>query len=149
MTPSKRIKDFVKGYEALRLKAYKPTADDVWTIGYGHTQGVKAGDVWTAEHAEAVFDAEMNDFGADVLRFLPGPPATSQNRFDAMVSLAFNIGIPNFKTSSVLTNHRAGHYQTAAMAFSLWIKQRTPKGLVVLNGLVKRRAAEAAIYRGE
>lgn len=152
MTPSAKIETFIKGYEALRLKAYMPTKSDKPTIGYGATgPDIKLGMVWTADQANARFREDLKRFSDGVARLLPGSPPTAQNEFDALVSLAFNIGLANFKTSSVLTNHRAGHKQTAAWAFSLWVKQRDKDTgqLVTLNGLVKRRAAEAKIYRGE
>ncbi len=67
-----------------------------------------------------------------------------------MVSLAYNIGLGSFLSSSVLTNHKAGHYATAALAFGLWNKQRnkTTGKLEELRGLTARRKAEADIYRG-
>lgn len=150
MMPSAKIIAFIKGYEKCRLKAYMPTPNDKPTIGWGSTgPDIKMGMTWTQEQADARFASDLAKFSAGVERLLPGSPPTSQGQFDAMISLAYNIGLANFGSSSVLTNHRAGHYQTAALAFLLWNKQRTPHGLVVLNGLTKRRVAEAAIYRGE
>lgn len=151
MTPSPRIVGFIKGYEKCRLKAYMPTPNDRPTIGWGSTgPDVKLGVTWTQEQADTRFAADLAKFAAGILALLPGSPPTLQHQFDAMVSLAYNIGLANFKTSSVLTNHRAGHHQTAALAFSLWNKQRDAAGVLqVLGGLTKRRAAEAAIYRGE
>lgn len=150
MTPSPRIKSFIKGYEKLRLAAYLPTPNDVPTIGYGHTVGVKLGDTCTPEQADAWFASDMDVFSKGVATAIFGAPTTG-GQFDAMVSLAYNIGLAGFLKSSVRTNHVAQHYQTAAMAFALWNKQRDKKTgqLVVVNGLTKRRAAEAAIYRGE
>lgn len=148
MEPSAKIQSFMKGYEKFRAKAYLPTPNDKWTIGYGETNGVKPGMVWTLEQAESNFAARMVTLGNKVQTALRGAP-TTQAQFDAMVSLADNIGLTNFGNSSVLANHRAGRYSTAALAFSLWNKQRGSDGqLHVLNGLTKRRSAEAAIYRG-
>ncbi len=150
MTPSTKIIDFIKGYEKCRLKAYMPTPNDKPTIGWGSTgPDIRMGMTWTQAEADERFAHDLAHFAAGVSGKIPGSPPTAQHQFDAMVSLAYNIGLANFATSSVLTNHRAGHYQTAAMAFALWNKQRTPSGLVVLTGLTKRRAAEAAIYKGE
>lgn len=149
MQPSSRLAEFVRSYETLVLKAMLPTKNDVWTIGYGHTAGVRPGMVWTKEQADNVFDRELNsEFGAFVARCVEGKP-TSQQEYDAMVSLCFNIGQENFKRSSVLANHLAGRRSTAALAFGLWNKQRdrVTGELRVLKGLTKRRAAEAAIYK--
>lgn len=149
MNPSQRIIDFIKGFEKLRLSPYMPTENDRPTIGWGST----GADItmftlpWTIPQADERFANDLERFGGIVDIAVAGAP-TSQNQFDAMVSLAYNIGATNFRQSSVLTNHRAGHYQTAAWAFSLWDKQRNKSTnvLEVVNGLVARRAAEARIY---
>lgn len=150
MTPSKTIEALIKGYEQCKLKAYMPTKDDVPTIGWGSTgPGIRMGLTWTQAQADARFAADLARFASDVERRLAGAP-TTQGQFDAMVSLAYNIGMANFANSSVLTNHKAAHYSTAAMAFGLWNKQRDKATgqLKVLAGLTKRRDAEAAVYRG-
>lgn len=148
MTPSKSIEAFIKGYEKFRAKAYMPTPNDVPTIGFGSTgPDIRLGMTWTLAQAETRFAFDLAKFSAGVANLIGNAP-TTQGQFDAMVSLAYNIGLGNFRTSSVLTNHRAGHRQTAAMAFRLWNKQRNKATgkLEVLRGLTTRRAAEAAIY---
>lgn len=147
MKPSATIQSFMKGYEKFRARAYLPTPNDKWTIGYGETNGVKPGMVWTLEQAEQNFAARIVALGARVSAAIGNAP-TTQGQFDAMVSLADNIGMGNFTGSSVLTAHRGGHYQTAAWAFGLWNKQRGSDGVLrPLAGLTKRRAAESVIYR--
>lgn len=141
MLPSKYIEDFIKGFEALRLTAYKPTPKDVWTIGYGHTRGVKQGDKITREQADAFFHEDLDIFASGVWENVSMFP-TTQNQFDAMVSLAFNIGLGAFEKSSVLRYHSRGDYLKAEASFGLWNKQAGK----VLNGLTKRRAAEAKLY---
>lgn len=150
MTPSTRIIAFIKGYEKCRLRAYMPTPNDRPTIGWGSTgPDIKLGMVWTQAQADARFAADLGKF-AEAVRLAVGPAPTTQAQFDAMLSLAYNIGPANFRGSSVLANHKAGRFSTAALAFGLWNKQRDGSGkLAVLNGLTKRRAAEAAIYRGD
>lgn len=155
MTPSAKAATFMKGYEKLarlrpdgNVEAYMPTPNDRPTIGYGETNGVHMGLVWTVAQAEANFTERLAKLGDAVWALVKAAPVTTQGQFDAMCALADNIGLANFKASSVRTNHLAGHNTTAAMAFALWNKQRTPKGLVVLNGLTKRRAGEAAMYKG-
>lgn len=148
MTPSPRIIAFIRGYEKCRLKAYMPTPNDKPTIGWGSTgPDIRLGMTWTQAQADARFASDLAAFAAGVVKAI-GTARTTQNQFDAMVSLAYNIGLSAFQSSSVLTNHRAIHYATAALAFRLWNKQRDLKTgqLVVLAGLTKRRAAEAAIY---
>lgn len=151
MQPSQNIIDFVRDYEKCRLKAYMPTKDDKPTIGWGSTgPDIKMGMTWTQAQADERFARDAKAF-AMVVQLRVGGSPTTQGQFDAMFSLAYNIGPANFRNSSVLTNHLAGHYQTAALAFGLWNKQRDKETgkLVVLGGLVKRRAAEAKIYRGQ
>jgi lysozyme len=148
MIPSTNIREFIKGFEKCRLTAFKPTKNDKWTIGWGHTEGVTEGMVWTQAQANAVFDGDIEVYGSFVAAKLPGSPPTAQHEFDAMVSLCYNIGRANFAQSSVLTNHRAGHRSTVALAFVLWNKQRNKATgkLEVLAGLTRRRKAEAKIY---
>lgn len=69
-------------------------------------------------------------------------PHASQNQFDTMVCLAYNIGISAFRQSTVLKQHTAANYQLATNAFKMWNKG----GGVVLSGLVKRRESERSLY---
>lgn len=149
MTPSPRIIQFIQGYEKLRLKSYMPTPNDKPTIGWGTTgSDITLGMEWTIEQANERFAHDLAGFASGVEMVL-GHATATQDQFDAMVSLAYNIGLANFRTSSVMTNHKAGHYSTAAMAFILWNKQRDKKTgqLVILNGLTSRRQAESLIYQ--
>ena len=68
----------------------------------------------------------------------------SQNEFDALVSLVFNIGVGNFASSTVLRALNAGKRRKAARAFMLWTKAGSP--LQVLPGLLRRRRAEMTIF---
>ena len=144
MTPSDNCAAFIKGFEACRLKAYLPTPRDVPTIGWGSTgPDIRLGMTWTQAQADERFADDLAEFGARVSAALRGAP-TTQGQFDAMTSLAYNIGMGNFGESTVLHKHKEGDYDAAASAFALWIKQKGK----VLNGLVKRRSAEARMYRG-
>lgn len=149
LRPSRTIETFIKGYEKCRLKAFLPTPNDVPTIGWGRTKGVKLGMTQTQGEADADFTADLAERSAALTTMLGGA-VTTQAQFDAMVSLMYNIGRAAFAGSSVLTNHKAQHYATAALAFRLWNKQRNRRTgqLEVLAGLTRRRAAEAAIYAG-
>lgn len=149
MTPSESIAAFMRGFEKLarigpdgRIYAYMPTPNDRWTIGYGETKGITQRTVWSREQAESNFKQRLAALGASVWALVQDVP-TSQSQFDAMVSLADNIGLAAFKSSTVLRQHRAGQYGLAAVAFGLWNKQAG----AVLAGLTRRRAAEAVIYK--
>lgn len=144
LKPSKRIEEFIKGFEQLRLKAYMPTPNDVPTIGWGSTGAdIKMGMVWTEAQADARFAKDLADFAKAVSDKL-GTAPTTQDQFDAMVSLAYNIGKGAFAESTLLRLHKEGNYAGAAAQFGRWNKQ---KG-VELKGLTRRRAAEERIYRG-
>ena len=149
LQPSKAITDYVKGIEKLaklradgKVEAYMPTPNDRPTIGYG-TSGpdVKMGTVWTVTQAEQRFADHFAEFAAGVRAALGAAP-TSQRQFDAMVSLAYNIGIGAFRESTLLRLHKEGKYAEAKAQFSRWNKQAG----IVLNGLTKRRAHEAEVY---
>lgn len=148
MVPSKNIEEFIRGYEKCVLHAFLPTPNDVWTIAWGHTEGVKKGDQWTQAKADEVFAADLAGFSARVSALI-GTAPTTQNQFDALVSFAYNEGPEALHTSTLLRKHRSKDYAGAADEFKNWNKQRNKKtgNLEVLDGLTKRRAAEAAIYR--
>lgn len=129
----------VAEYEGFRSRAYRCPAG-VWTIGYGSTAGVREGDTITREAALQRLREELHHFMAGVQRLLRLPATPHQ--LAAMTSLAFNIGLGAFAKSSVLRLHNAGDPVAAARAFELWNKA----GGRVLPGLVRRRAAEAALY---
>jgi lysozyme len=143
-----RIKniDAIKEHEALRLTAYLPTKDDVWTIGWGHTRTARQGMVITVAQAEALLRADLA-WVEDTIDALVKVPIT-QNQRDALGSLIFNIGRPNFSRSTVLRKLNAGDYRGAADAFLMWNKQRDKKTgkMNVLRGLTKRREQERAMF---
>jgi lysozyme len=144
MRPSATCENLIKGYESCRLVAYKPTPDDVWTIGWGATgPDIKKGTVWTQKQADDRFRADLDAFGKGVATWLAGKP-TTQAQFDAMVSLAYNIGMGAFSGSTLLQYHKAGRFADAADQFLRWNKQAG----VVLKGLTARRQAERALYLG-
>ena len=131
----------IKEFEGLELKAYRCPAR-VWTIGYGSTgPHVTPGMVITEAQADALLQRDLDRFEDAVAK---AAPAAAARQFDAMVCLAFNIGIGAFGKSSVLRQHKAGDHGRAAEAFGMWIKG----GGRVLPGLQRRRAREAELYRG-
>lgn len=138
MTPSPWLYDFLKSYEKFRPTAYKPTPKDVWTIGYGHTQGVKEGDTCTTTQAQAWLVGDVAWASAAVLKACPG---ATQNQFDAMVSLCFNIGAPHFAGSDLVRLVNSGNNARVVItaAFDNWDHQAG----AVLPDLLRRREAEA------
>jgi lysozyme len=71
---------------------------------------------------------------------------TTPNQFSAMVSLAYNIGMSRFSSSTVLSYYRAEDYANAAESFRLWSKGHVQGELVTVPGLLVRRRAESALY---
>lgn len=132
----------IKDCEQLRLVAYLPTPDDVWTIGYGHTNGVKEGDTCTEEQAEAWLKEDVH--GAEnCVALATAGTAITENQFSALVSFVFNCGCRAFKTSTLLQHFLDGDDERAAAEFGKWVLQGKKK----LGGLVKRRALEEALFR--
>lgn len=141
MTPSQTCIDLIKSFEQCRLTAYKPTPNDVWTIGWGTTgEMIGEGLTWTQTQADAVFALDVAVFAAHVTDLVTSP--TTQNQFDALISLAYNIGLGAFQYSTLRRYHNAGQYIAAQNQFAVWCHQAGE----VLPGLVRRRAAEAALY---
>ena len=129
----------IKEFEGLRLKAYK-CPGGVWTIGYGHTAGVKSGMVISEAQAEEYLKADLIAYE----RYLNGLGlALNQNQFDALVSFIYNVGTGNFSSSTLLRKVRANPQDNSIMdEFLRWVYS---KGRV-LPGLQRRRLAEMKLY---
>lgn len=138
---SKAGLDLIKVSEGLVLKAYRD-AVDVLTIGYGHTgPDVHEGMIVTEAQAEALLLGDIERFERAVEKLCPN---TTQGQFDALVSFTFNLGEKSLKESTLRRLHNEAAYEAAAGQFSRWVNA----GGRQLPGLVKRRAAEAKMYRG-
>lgn len=132
----------IKQFEGCRLAAYQDIVG-VWTIGYGSTKGVYEGMRITRQEAEDMLAQRLADeFEPGVMEAIDDAP-TTQNQFDAMVSLAWNIGVGAFGRSSVAKYHVAGNYEAAANLFLAWDKA----GGKANPALLRRRQTEAALYR--
>ena len=129
----------IKEFEGLRLKAYL-CPGGVWTIGYGHTAGVKSGMVITKAQAEEYLKADLIAFE----RYLNGLGlALNQNQFDALVSFIYNVGTGNFSSSTLLRKIRVNPQDNSIMdEFLRWVYS---KGRV-LPGLQRRRLDEMKLY---
>lgn len=119
------------------------TGGKPYTIGFGATgPDIGPNTVWTQAQCETRLKFDLSRFERDVEHLAPH---TSQDQFDALVSFTFNCGTANLKSSTLLRKHNAGDYAGAAAEFGKWTRAAGR----VLPGLVRRRAAEAALYRGE
>lgn len=137
----------IEDAEGCRLAAYPDpgTGGAPWTIGVGHTgSDVHPGLVISKEQAEALLRQDLARFEQGVAALVAGH-ATTQGQFDALVSFAFNLGLGALCGSSLLRLHKAANFNAAASEFAKW----THAAGRMLPGLVRRRAAEAALYRDE
>ena len=91
------------------------------------------------EEVNKILADDLTKFERGVLRMCP---VVTQSQFDALVSFAFNVGLGNLQRSSIRMRHNRKDYEGAADAFMMWTKA----GGRVLNGLVKRRKDEKALY---
>lgn len=131
--------------EELRLKAYRCIAGK-WTCGWGETEGVKPGDVWTKPYADQRFCASLTERAGQVSALCTEHPTA--NELGALTVLAYNIGVEGLRASTVLRLHNKGDRLGASRAFALFNKFKNPSTgkLEVSNGLSIRRAQEAALY---
>ncbi len=127
--------NLIKKSEGCRLKAYK-CAVGVWTIGYGHTNGVKSTNVITEEQAEQYLIEDLEQFEAKVDKY-NSKYGWNQNEFDALVSFAFNIG-----SIDQLTADGTRSKEVIAEKILLYNKA----GGKVLAGLTERRKAEQELF---
>ena len=133
--------ELIKHFEGCSLSSYLCPAY-VWTIGYGHTGDVNEGDVITEHQAEALLQYDLQEFERYVLEYVEVP--LEQNEFDALVAWTFNLGPGNLKASTLLRKLNAGCYCDVPDEMRRWNKADGR----VLNGLVRRREAEARLWEG-
>lgn len=152
-------------FEGYRNRPYKCSAK-IWTVGWGHAMYAdqlslpnvrtqtytgmirdeyplrdEDNRIWSKEELVEIFKADLASFERAVLRLIPGV-AGHQNRFDALVCLAYNIGTGNLQRSTIRMRANRGDWEGAAEAFMAWTKG----GGKVLPGLVRRREAEKALF---
>lgn len=141
---AKAIK-LIKKWEGCRLVAYPDpaTGGAPWTIGYGATgPGIKRDVTWTKAQADARLADDVERFMLGVRKMLKQPATDTQ--LAAMISLAYNIGLVNFSTSTLRRKFNAGDMCGAAAQFTVWNKAGKP--LRVMPGLDNRRADERRVF---
>lgn len=139
--PADLAVDFVKRWEGFRACAYRCPAG-VMTIGYGHTGGVKAGDVVTYHEADELLLKDLQSTAERLAPYIQVP--VTEGQAVALTSLAFNLGVQGVvrKCPRLMRALNAREYETAADEFLDVTNGGVP-------GLVKRRAAERALFLGE
>lgn len=145
MRPSEKCYKFIAERESCRLKAY-PDGGGVPTIGYGNTfyedgTPVKLGDQITIPRAKALFKHIVDQFAEKVEYYLDA--TVNQNQFDALVSLAYNIGLGAFSASTLLKKVDANPDDPAIRKeFMKWVFDNGKR----VQGLYNRRRMEANMY---
>lgn len=139
MKYSKQGLQLTEGFEGCRFVAYQDSVG-VWTIGYGHTRGVKQGDNCTQEQAIAWLIQDVAYAEDDVNTYVLVD--LNQNEFDALVDFAFNLGNDALNKSTLLrlVNHHDNEH--AALEFEKW----SHAGGKLVAGLLRRRQAEKALF---
>ena len=131
--------DLIKHFEGCELNAYKCPAG-VWTIGYGHIKGVSKGMSITQEQAEQMLLDELKEYENYINELVT--VNLSQNQFDALVSWVYNLGPANLQSSTLLKVLNSGDYSGVPAQIERWNKA----GGKVLEGLIRRREAESALF---
>ena len=141
------IKEF-EGCARLRpdglIEAYPDpgTGHAPWTIGWGATgPDIGPGTIWTRAQCDTRLAVDVARHASQVAAAIGDAP-TSQTQFDALVSFHYNTGA--IRSATLTKRHRAGDFAAATAEFARWNRA----GGRVLKGLVRRRAAEAALYAG-
>ncbi len=132
----------IKKFEGCELEAYQD-AVGVWTIGYGHIKGVKEGMTITKQQAEEMLEEELIEYENYVKEAVKYQ--LDQCMFDALVSWTYNLGPSNLNSSTLLKVLNAGDYDGVPEQIKRWNKA----GGKVLQGLVRRREAEALLFEGK
>lgn len=146
LTPCLRL---VKEFEGCRLEAYPDpgTGGEPWTIGWGSTgPGIGPGTVWSQQQADSALLTDLRRFHRAMVELLPMAAEWSGNRQAALTSFAYNIGISALQSSTLRKRLLSGQDPAAVVQEELprWNKG----GAGVMAGLVRRRAAEVALFAG-
>ena len=133
------IDSMIKKWEGCKLKAYKD-GGGVWTIGWGHTKGVKENDTCTQEQADEWLQQESNEVAFGILSVTQVP--LSENQLTALVSFVYNVGLTAYINSTLLKMLNQSNYQGAADQLLRWCKDNGKE----VKGLLNRRKDERELF---
>lgn len=128
-----------KQFEGFKDTAYQDQGG-VWTIGYGHTHGVQGGMTCTPEQAEGWLKDDLSLASEYVEKLVK--VALTDNQFAALADFAFNVGVGNFASSTLLRLLSFGRYSEVPDQLRRWNKCAGQ----VNEGLIRRREAEVALW---
>lgn len=143
---NRRVNDagrqIVKEFESLRFRAYPDPGmgGAPWTIGCGHTAGIKQGDSCSMTQAERWLGADLSVAEQAIEEVVE--VVLTDDQFSALVSFVFNVGADNFRRSTLLRMLNAGDFSGAADQLLRWNKAAGK----VLPGLTRRRTAERSLF---
>lgn len=143
LTASRAAFDLIASFEGFRTRAVL-APNGKWTLGFGHVATAREGLSVTRAEAEDLLRWDLLPI-EDTIRQVALTPLT-QNQFDALLSFAFNIGLDNFKQSEVLKYLNQGQPMAAALSMHAWRRARVNGRVLTIDALVRRRAAEAALF---
>lgn len=136
---SNRGIELIKMFEGLKLKVYKCPKGKL-SIGYGHTKTVKPDMIITEEEANKLLLEDIKNVESHINKVIIVP--LTQNQLDALCSFVYNVGVGNFKRSTLLKKLNKGLYEEAAKELLKWDKVNNKP----LKGLTKRRKIEYEIF---
>jgi len=142
MKISEEGKALIKKFEGCKLEAYLCPAEK-WTIAYGRIKNVKEGDTCTQEQAEKWLNEELVEYEEYVENLVEVP--LSQCQFDALVAWTYNLGPSNLSSSTMLKCLNKTEFERVPSEIKRWNKA----GGEVLDGLIRRREAEAMLFQGQ
>lgn len=138
--------DLIKQFESCKLKAYQDQGR-IWTIGFGHTAGVREQDSCTQEQADVWLQSDCLDVLAALQRLVTVPLTANQR--GALLSWTFNLGVGALEKSSLLALINASEFGAVPAKIRQFIYVTLPNGnRIISQGLVRRRKAEALLWVG-
>ena len=132
----------IKKFEGCELESYRCSANVV-TIGFGHTRTAKEGMTITREEADMLLEEDIRSFETSVLSLVEVD--LKQCEFDALIAWTFNLGAGNLKSSTLLKRINAKDWNDVHHQIKRWNKANG----TVLQGLIRRREAEALLFQGK
>lgn len=135
--------DLIKSYETLQLTAYHALKTEKYlTIGYGHYgPDVKEGQTITKEEATKLLQQDVQTAENELNQLIRQNVLLTQNQFDALCSLVFNIGVGNFRKST-LRKKLLNHIQSVECEFMKWVYSDGH----YIQGLYNRRKKEVELF---
>jgi lysozyme len=147
MNPRRQVSraaiELIKRFEGYRRQAAQ-LPDGRWTIGFGHTQTARQGAEVSEADAEALLLYDLIGVAHAVAELVYAD--VTQNQFDALCAFAFSIGLDAFRSSDVLKRVNEGAHIPAAFALEMWRKADFEGERIVIDAMVRRRAAEKLLF---